>query len=107
MLFNWDRFLQTRLGIGGRTLRVPISGVAATEAAVTMAKREGISLAELLARHQCGDWGDVTDAEWTTNEKALEEGGTVMSLYDVGEGIHLWIFTEPDGRTMIALGEDF
>lgn len=106
MGIQWDRFVRTRLGIGEGRLRLPISLVEATEAAVLTTNRAGVSLAGLLARHQSGDWGEVSDAEWAANEKAMAEGGTVASLYTIMEGVRLWIFTQDNGQTIIALGED-
>ncbi len=45
--------------------------------------------AELLARHQGGDWGDLDDEGQEHNEQALAVGGIILSVYDVPAGMVL------------------
>ena len=52
-------------------------------------------VAELLARHQGGDWGDVCEDSREINQQALVCGDTIISLYCLPAG-NVLIDTEPD-----------
>jgi hypothetical protein len=71
--------------------------------------REDDVLAELLDRHACGDWGDVTPATAEENQKALRDGGLrLLSIYHLPDVAHaVWVVTEPDrSRTTFLLPDD-
>lgn len=51
--------------------------------------------AELLSRHQAGDWGDVDDEDAERNDLALEEGDILISAYACDAG-RVMIGTERD-----------
>ena len=63
-------------------------------------------IAELLRRHGTGDWGEVSKDDAATNERALERGERLMSVYSVG-GEKLWVLTEADRSvtTVMTPGE--
>lgn len=51
--------------------------------------------ARLLARHHSGDWGDVDQEDWASNDRALEEGSRLFSAYGEGDD-KLYVITEAD-----------
>ena len=48
-----------------------------------------------IARHQSGDWGDVSTEDASENDLSVREGFHVLSSYEV-VGERLWITTEAD-----------
>ena len=64
--------------------------------------------AELLARHFCGDWGDVCDEDRGVNESALANGQRLMSVYKSSDHETIWIITEWDRSvTTILLPDEY
>jgi hypothetical protein len=63
---------------------------------------------EALARHVRGDWGDCDPEDAARNDRALHDGGRLMSIYHDRHGQPFWILTEAarDGTT-ILLPEDY
>jgi hypothetical protein len=59
-------------------------------------------VAELLARHQGGDWGDVGAEDRRLNDQALKNGGRLFSAYDTEAG-RVWIITEADRSATTVL----
>ena len=58
----------------------------------------------MLARHQAGDWGDVTEQVRAVNERALAERFNLQSVYAVANGQRLVVVTNRErSRTMIHL----
>lgn len=84
----------------------------ATPAALDVLRRAQCNPAELLQRHQCGDWGDVCMADADSNTEALVSGARLVSAYKVA-GIKLLVVTEAvndatqrrDSTTTILPGE--
>lgn len=65
------------------------------------------TLAECLARHASGDWGELGDEDQAQNELALTEGLRLLSAYNVHD-IRIWIITEWDRQvTTILLPEEY
>ena len=61
-----------------------------------------------IGRHQAGDWGDVSEHDRTTNERALIEGTRLWSVYHAGNGIKFWLITEGNrSHTTVLLPEDY
>lgn len=48
-----------------------------------------------LDRHITGDWGSVDSEDKDTNERAVEHGGRIMSVYQ-HDGRTIWVITEAD-----------
>jgi hypothetical protein len=70
--------------------------MAAPEALALLADA-GVNPAELLARHQDGDWGEVPPEEACENELSVLRAFRILSSYQVGEGSErVWIITEAD-----------
>jgi hypothetical protein len=60
-----------------------------------------------IQRHQAGDWGDLTDDNRATNDRALAQGGRIVSAYNAMNGTRFWLITEADrSATTILLPED-
>ena len=85
----------------------PLGRTLATPAALERAEEHGINLAELMARHHAGDWGDVDGHDWRANDEALRYGSRLMSVYGEGDR-KLYVITEADrAATTILLPSDY
>jgi hypothetical protein len=61
-----------------------------------------------IQRHQAGDWGDLTDDNRAANDRALAQGGRIVSAYHATNGTKFWLITEADRSvTTILLPEDY
>lgn len=89
--------------------RFPLGRVVATPGALEALDASGVSPAQLLARHQSGDWGEVPSEDARENELSVEHGYRVVSSYAVAEdGVKVWIITEADrSSTCILLPEEY
>ena len=62
---------------------------------------------DLIFRHQKGDWGDICPEDIGANERALEEGNRLFSVYKVYETT-FWVITESDrSATTILLPHEY
>lgn len=48
-----------------------------------------------LARHSCGDWGEVCQEDARENEYSLKKGFRLLSVYRTNDGTTFWILTKP------------
>ena len=79
-----------------RMVSKPLFGLGrllASPAALDVLEKAQCHPAELLQRHQCGDWGDVCVADASSNDEALVSGARLVSAYKVA-GIKLLVVTE-------------
>lgn len=87
---------------------LPLGQVVATPGALhalTVAGENGLGY---LARHACGDWGEVCLEDACANDLACETGERILSAYRLQEGTKLWIITEADrSSTCILLPEEY
>jgi hypothetical protein len=61
-----------------------------------------------IQRHQAGDWGDLKGGDWEANDRALAQGGRIVSAYIAKNGTRFWIITEADrSATTVLLPEDY
>ena len=61
-----------------------------------------------LRRHQSRDWGDVSPQDKWANDRAIEDGERLLSVYHSKGGIKFWIITEADrSATTVLLPEDY
>ena len=78
--------------------RFPLGFVVATpgpESALSPA-----DVAEALARHAAGDWGELCAEDRQANEHALACGGRLLSVYRTrGSGERFYVVTEADRST--------
>ena len=76
-----------------------------TAAAAALSPRE---IARALYRHGRGDWGDVGDSDWASNERSLKEGLRLLSVYHDRKGVTFWVITESDrSLTTVLLPDDY
>ena len=87
----------------------PLGSIVATPGALALLKDAGVDPAELLQRHQRGDWGEVPDEDARENELSVGRGFRILSSYRVGnEGTRIWIITEADrSSTCLLLPEEY
>jgi len=57
---------------------------------------KGGFIQSLIKRHLCGDWGDACKEDKETNDRALKNGGMLMSVFESPEHETLWVITEWD-----------
>lgn len=61
-----------------------------------------------LRRHSQGDWGELDENDWSTNQQALQSGNRLLSAYTTDNGVRFWIITEADRSvTTVLLPEDY
>jgi hypothetical protein len=62
---------------------------------------------ECLARHACGDWGDVCAEDAAENDLSSREGFRILSVYSIVESDpkseKFWIITEADRSSTCVL----
>ncbi len=74
--------------------------VIATRAALQAIEDSGELPEDFLNRHVYGDWGMIFAEDREQNERALANGGEIVSAYRTGNGVKIWIVTrtgEPSG----------
>lgn len=80
----------------------------ATPGAIAAMANTQTDPAELLRRHQGGDWGDLDAEDKDTNQAALSNGARIFSAYQVAEAVKFWVITEADrSATTILLPEEY
>ncbi|HMJ91434.1 MAG TPA: hypothetical protein VK530_16550, partial [Candidatus Acidoferrum sp.] len=47
-----------------------------------------------IARHQAGDWGDLSSEDRRANDEALRNGTRLLSVYHTAGRVKFWIITE-------------
>ncbi|MDP9996465.1 hypothetical protein J2W28_006956 [Variovorax boronicumulans] len=102
--------------------RFRLGRTVATPAALALLEKHGVSPSTLLARHQCGDWGDVGADDASSNDNALKNGDRVLSVYRLLDlaalqsmtsderrrSPRVWIITERDfSVTTVLTPEDY
>lgn len=81
--------------------------VVATPSALDVLEQRNINPATLIARHACGDFGDLDPEDLKANENALAYGARIFSAYHCGED-KIWIITTADrSSTCILLPSDY
>ena len=61
-----------------------------------------------LTRHVLGDWGELDADDIRANERALSEGGRLVSRHRTDAGVIFYIITECDrSYTTVLLPEDY
>lgn len=68
--------------------------VTATPAAVAELERTGVHPLELVARHASCDYGIAAEDSVQANEETIREKiGTILSVYQVADGLEIWVST--------------
>ncbi len=85
---------------------VPLGRTVATPAVIDAVPYK--ELADALGRHMRRDWGNVCEADWIANDRALKRGERLLSSYSARDGTEFWIITEWDrSYTTILLPSDY
>ena len=84
--------------------RFPLGRIVATPRVLALLAATGADPAELLSRHQSGDWGEVPPEDARENERSLKHGWRILSSYRVGEDdAKIWLITEADRSSTCIL----
>ena len=68
--------------------------VVATCGAMHALQRNHANAQSLLDRHSRGDWGAVETEDAETNDRALESGAQLLSVYELPDQTQLWVITD-------------
>lgn len=61
-----------------------------------------------LRRHARSDWGELEQEDLEANDRAVKEGGRLLSAYRSKAGTKFWIITEADrSATTVLLPEEY
>ncbi len=73
-----------------------------------LAKIDNEDILAAIQKHQAGDWGDLDQKDREANDRALEEGTRLLSIYHSARRIKFWIITEADrSATTVLMPEDY
>ena len=71
-------------------------------------EKNRFALFSYLARHANGDWGDVCEEDWKSNDEALKNGERLLSEYKLPDGRRIWIISEWNrSATTLLFPEDY
>ncbi|MCA1731301.1 MAG: hypothetical protein LC751_18460 [Actinobacteria bacterium] len=85
----------------------PLGRVVATPGALELLEEAGADPHCYLARHRCGDWGEVDAQDRRENVLSLKHGWRIVSSYPIGDRC-IWIITEADRSvTTVLLPEEY
>jgi len=88
--------------------RFPLGQLVATPGALDALNEAVESVWPYIARHNQGDWGDVSQEDKAENELSLRQGFRILSAYTLPGGSKIWIITEADrSATTILLPEEY
>lgn len=79
-----------------------------TPGAIEALEEAGHTPLEYLIRHQCGDWGDLSDEDKAENDFSVDEHLRIFSAYILPTGVKIWVITEADrSYTTILLPSEY
>jgi hypothetical protein len=82
--------------------------IVATPGALTALEKAGQTPQEFIARHVCGDWGELDEHDRKENELGLKRGFRLLSSYRTDANQKIWVITEADRSvTTVLLPEDY
>ncbi len=76
------------------TKKFSLGRIVATPGALHALHDAGQSVGEFLARHVCGDWGDLDDEDRNLNNAAVIDGSRILSAYTTRKRERIWVITE-------------
>ena len=89
-----------------KAIRVPLGQTLATPGVLRATTQTERNVA--FGRHSRGDWGDVVGEDWQANDRALQIGGRLLSVYHTLSGTKFWIITEADrSATTVLLPSEY
>jgi hypothetical protein len=77
-------------------MKFTLGQVVVTSTANQILGQCGARAEDLLARHQAGDWGDVSPKERQINDEGLTRNLSIISSYKIADGHLLTVFTKAD-----------
>ncbi|EXL06483.1 hypothetical protein BG46_17170 [Brucella anthropi] len=80
-----------------------------TRAVANLIQQGRLDPAHYIARHLKADWGDLSDHDWATNDRALRSGeDRLFSSYEIDPSLRIYIITEWDrSATTLMLPSDY
>jgi hypothetical protein len=91
-----------------RVVLFPLGTLLSTPGAVLALMEAGVTPQGLLMRHVTGDYGDLCDEDRLANDRAVLEGGRLLSSYLVGPDVKVWVITEADrSATTLLLPSEY
>ncbi len=60
------------------------------------------SILTCVDRHKSGDWGEVDQEDWQTNDYSVKNGLRILSSYTINDE-KIWIITEADRSVTTVL----
>ena len=88
-------------------MKFPLGEILVTPRARQALAASRQSIEELLARHQAGDWGEVTIDERRLNDEGIAKRFNLVSAYRTHSGQRLTIVTKADrATTLVHLSPD-
>ncbi len=91
-----------------RRRRFKLGQTVATPGAMEALREAGQSAGTFLARHQSGDWGEVSSDDAAENELSVEKGFRIISAYTLNSGVKIWVITEADrSATTVLLPSEY
>ena len=82
--------------------------IVATPGALTALEKAGQTPQEFIARHVCGDWGELSNEDRKENQFSLQRGFRLLSSYRTDANQKIWVITEADRSvTTVLLPEDY
>jgi hypothetical protein len=88
-----DVFSQLRARQAATLKRFEIGQIVVMPPALERLAKHGFNVADLIARHHSGDWGDVSPAEARRNAQALISGARLLSVYRLVK--KMWLQSMP------------
>jgi len=86
----------------------PLGRTCATPGALEVIEETGTHPFTLLARHEAGDWGTLSDNDLAANGEALALGGRIFSSYILPGGVKVWCITEASREyTTLLLPDEY
>ena len=86
--------------------KFPLGRLVQTQGALNALSHEDVLSA--LERHARGDWGKLDSEDWQANERALQDGSRLLSIYRTDLGQKFYVITESDrSLTTVLLPEDY
>jgi len=93
-------------GIKTNAKRLPMGRTVVTRTARKVLTGHDIHSA--LRRHESHDWGNVSESDRKSNDRAVKNGDRILSSYQSSDGETFWINTEWDRSvTTVMLPEDY
>ena len=71
-----------------------IGKLLATPAALEALQEADVDIIDLVERHICKDWGDLSDEDRRLNDEALHNGSRILSAHILPTEVKIWSITE-------------